>query len=570
MDTFKDWKDYHYTEQAHDVSDDESDAKMQSYSITASAETELLTGMANQMTNWKTGKKGKSPTKKGCKHQGCGKPLFARGKCYRHDQESKLAPVDYTSSDDDDDDDDDDIYADRVPMRTIGTQTEDLPGLPLVSDTSGHYAASVASDSSSSSDNTTQARGLPKDDTTVDENSSSSSDSSQKPMEPIRRKQHHRAKHAPDPDMPWLDMWRFMRDDGWTSMNGGLLSKMCDFIYLHPNLKGSKTLDVLSSSIEGEDYFTSEGSVMQYARKSLGWRGAGGPKSEFPTVLTPVVARAEHRRKSKQRMDSRSDLAANETETDQESEITEKRDQCTPHMNDVLLVAGHDSHLGNVQFCNAVSMSSVDFSEVPECFSAALQSLSPPGRFLVKAVSDGGWKEINHDLAPSIIPLIMDHHKLNSSHLHQRESLSFLARVERKIESKFGGRCLVAKAPETSSTLPSAALPATAAAASTLAVSQPATSTNGNTGANTTEAVTNRCIAQTLQTFTIWHDENWRTKMLTAFGVDITQIAPNGMSLSQLSPETLSQILEQSNLSAHTLLTCVFDAEVKSLVKSNN
>jgi len=536
MDTFNDWKDYQFGDQVNDVSDedDESDEKVQSYTITASAENELLTGMANQMTNWKADKKGKSPAKKGCKHQGCGKPVFARGKCYHHDQEAKrAAPVDYALSDDDDDED---IYPVRVPMRTIGTQTDDLP---LVSDTSGHYAASVASDSSQKPI---------------------------EPMEPIRRKQRHRAKHAPDPEMPWPDMWRFMRNDGWTFLQA---SRLCDFIYLHPNLKGQQKSDILSSCIEGEDYFTSEGSVMLYARKFLGWRGTGGPESEFPSVLTPVAARAEQRRKSKQRLDNRSESAVTETETDQESETTEKADQCTPHINDVLLVAGHHTHMGNVQFCNAVSMCDVDFSEVPECFSAALQSLSPPGRFLVKAVSDGGWKEINHDLAPSIIPLIMDHHKLNSAHLYQRESLSFLARVERKIESKFGGRCLVAKAPERSPTLPSASLPATAAAP-TPAVTQPATSTNGDAGANTKEAVTNRCIAQTLQTFNIWNDENWRNNMLTAFGVDTEQLAQNGTSLSKLSPEALSQILEQSNLSAHTLLTFVFDAEVKSLLKSNN
>jgi len=563
MDTFSDWKDYQYNDQVNDVSDDESDEKMRSYTITASAETELLTGMANQMSNWKAEKNGKSPAKKGCKHQGCGKPVFARGKCYRHDQEAKRASVNYASSEDEDEDD---IYPVRVPMRTIGTQTEDLP---LVSDTSGHYAASVASDSSSSSDNTTQARGLPKDDTTVDENSSSFSDSSQKPiepMEPIRRKQHHRAKHAPDPDMPWPDMWRFMRNDGWSFLPA---SSLCDFIYLHPSLKGQKKPDILSGGIEGEDYFTSEGSVMLYARKFLGWRGAGGPESEFPTVLTPVAARAEQRRKSKLRMDNKNAMAANETETDQESETTEKPDQCIPHINDVLLVAGHHSHMGNVQFFNAVSMCSVDFSEVPECFSVALKSLSPPGRFLVKAVSDGGWKEISDDLAPSIIPLIMDHHKLNSAHLYRRESLSFLERVERKVESKFGGRCLVAKAPGISPTLPSAPLPATSAAPAS-AVDETAASTNGDTGATTKEAVTNRCIAQTLQTFNIWNDENWRNKMLSAFGVDTAQLVQNGTSLSPLSPEALSQILEQSNLSAHTLLTLVFDAQVKALVKSNN
>jgi len=558
MDTFADWKDYQFAEQENDVSDDESDEKRQSYSITASAETELLTGMANQMTKWKADKKGKP--KKGCKHMDCGKPVFARGKCYRHDQESKRAAVDDISSDDEDDN----IYPVRLPMRTIGTQTDDLP---LVSDTSGHYEASVASDSSSSSDNTTQARGLPKDDTTVDENSSSSSDSSQKPVEPvepIRRKKSHRAKHAPEPDMPWPDMWRFMRDDGWTFVQGSAHSKLCDFIYLHPSLKGQKNSDFLSNSIEGEDFFTSEGSVMLYARKFLGWRGVGGSESEFPTVLTPVAVRAEHRRKSKQRLDSRSESAANETETDQELEVTEKLDQCTPHTNDVLLVAGHHSHMGNVQFCNAVSMCNVDFTEVPECFSAALKSLSPPGRFLVKAVSDGGWKEISHDLAPSIIPMIMDHHKLNGAHLFRRESLSFLARVERKIESKFGGRPLVAKA----SSMPSASLPTTAAAAPTPAVPLPATI--ADTGASTKEAVTNRCIAQTLRTFNIWHDENWRNKMLTAFGVDTSQLGQNGTSLSQLSADDFSQILEQSSLSAHTLLTCVLDAEVKSLVKSSN
>lgn len=124
MDTFSDWKDYQYNDQVNDVSDDESDEKMQSYTITASAETELLTGMANQMSNWKAEKNGKSPAKKGCKHQGCGKPVFARGKCYRHDQEAKRASVNYASSEDEDEDD---IYPVRVPMRTIGTQTEDLP-----------------------------------------------------------------------------------------------------------------------------------------------------------------------------------------------------------------------------------------------------------------------------------------------------------------------------------------------------------------------------------------------------------------------------------------------------------
>ena len=44
----------------------------------------------------------------------------------------------------------------------------------------------------------------------------------------------------------------------------------------------------------------------------------------------------------------------------------------------------------------------------------------------------------------------------------------------------------------------------------------------------------------------------------------------SGASLNQLSAETLSEILEQSSLSAHTLLTFVFDAEVKSLVKSHD
>ena len=233
MDTHADWKDYQFAAQENDVSDDESDEKMQSYSITASAESELLTGIANQMKNLKTGKKVKSP-KKGCKHKDCGKPIFARGQCYRHDQESKRAAVEDTSSDDEDDN----IYPVRPPMRTIGTQTDDLP---LVSDTSGHYAASVASDSSSSIDNTTQPRGLPKDDTTVDENSSSLSDSSQKPVEPME-----------------------------------------------PIIK--------------------------------------------------IAARAERRKKSKQRLDSRSELAANETETDQESELTEKLEHCAPHTNDVLLI----------------------------------------------------------------------------------------------------------------------------------------------------------------------------------------------------------------------------------------
>jgi hypothetical protein len=101
-------------------------------------------------------------------------------------------------------------------------------------------------------------------------------------------------------------------------------------------------------------------------------------------------------------------------------------------------------------------------------------------------------------------------------------------------------------------------------------VDETAASTNGDTGATTKEAVTNRCIAQTLQTFNIWNDENWRNKMLSAFGVDTAQLVQNGTSLSPLSPEALSQILEQSNLSAHTLLTLVFDAQVKALVKSNN
>jgi len=105
MDTFSDWKDYQYNDQVNDVSDDESDEKMRSYTITASAETELLTGMANQMSNWKAEKNGKSPAKKGCKHQGCGKPVFARGKCYRHDQEAKRASVNYASSEDEDEDD---------------------------------------------------------------------------------------------------------------------------------------------------------------------------------------------------------------------------------------------------------------------------------------------------------------------------------------------------------------------------------------------------------------------------------------------------------------------------------
>lgn len=567
MDTHSDWKDYQFAAQENDVSDDESDEKMQSYSITASAETELLTGMANQMKTLKTDEKVRSP-KKGCKHKNCGKPVFARGQCYRHDQKAKgrakraaaagRAAVEDTSSDDENDN----IYPARPPMRTIGTQTDDLP---LVSDTSGHYAASVASDSSSSSDNTTQPRGLPKDDTTVDENSSSSSDSSQKPvesMDPIRRK-NHRVKHAPNPEMPWPDMWRFMKDDGWTFLQAGKHSKLCDFIYLHPGLKGQKESVILSSGVEGEDYFTTEGSVMSYARKNLGWRGAGGPESEFPTVLDAVAAGAEHRKKSKPHFDSRSELAANETETDQESELTEKLDQCTPHTNDVLLVAGHHSHLGNVQFCNAVSMCNVDFSEVPECFSDALKSLSPPGRFLVKAVSDGGWKEINHDIASSIIPLIMDHHKLNGAHLYQRESLSFLARVEQKVESKFGGRPIVAKVPGGSSTLPPATVPDPP-------VPQPATAAIENAGANTKEAITNKCVAQTLRTFNIWHDENWRNNILTAFGVDTTKLGQNGTSLSQLSAEDLSQILEQSNLSAQTLLTCVLDAEVKSLMTSEN
>ncbi len=454
MDTHVDWKDYQFATHENDVSDDESDEKMQSYSITASAETELLTGMANQMKKWKPDKKVRT-----CKHKGCGKPIFARGQCYRHDQEAKRAAAAGTSAEtsaDTSSDEEDNIYPVRSPMRTIGTQTDDLP---LVSDTSGHYSASVASDSSSSSDNTIQARGLPKDDTTVDENSSSSSD--------------------------------------------------------------------------------------------------------IPTVPTAVAARAEHRKNSKQRLDSRSESAANETETDQESELTEKLDQCTPHTNDVLLVAGHHSHLGNVQFCNAVSMCNDDFSKVPECFSAALKSLSPPGRFLVKAVSDGGWKEISHDIASSIIPLIMDHHKLNGAHLYQRESLSFLARVEQKIESKFGGSPIVAKVPGRSSTLPPATAPVPA-------VAQPATAAIADAGANTKEAVTNRCVAQTLRTFKIWHDENWRNKILTAFGVDTAKLGQNGTSLSQLSAGDLSQILEQSNLSAQTLLTCVLDAEVKSLVTSNN
>ena len=369
-----------------------------------------------------------------CNLKGCDKTAFAHGKCYRHDRESKVATADATSSDDD-------LYPDPIPMRTIGTQTDDLA---LVSDSSGHYAASVESDSSSSIENTTQARGLLKDDTTVDENSRSSSDSSQKPV----------------------------------------------------------------------------------------------AEREVPTLLGPLAARTESR--------------------------------CTPHINDVLLVAGHHSHIGNVQFCNAVSMCKVDFSEVPKCFSAALKSLSPPGRFLVKSVSSGGWKEIGHDLASSIIPLIMDHHKLNSAHLFQRESLSFLARVDRKIESMFGGRPMVARAPEESSTSPLVSVPASTATVSAPAVTQPDQPTIADSGSNTKEAVTNRCTAQTLQTFNIWHDENWRNKTLTAFGVDIDQITSNGFSLSQLSGEALSQILEQSSLSAHTLLTCVLDAEVKSLVKSKN
>eukprot|EP00986_Skeletonema_menzelii_P008966 scaffold3933_cov155-Skeletonema_menzelii.AAC.2 len=566
MDTFADWKDYEFSAQEDDVSDDESEEKRQSYTITASAETELLSGMANQMSKWKADKKEKSPQRgqRGCKHKGCGKPVFARGFCYRHDREAKRGVLEVDSSSDDEDEN---IYVVRPPMRTIGTQTDDLP---LVSDTSGHYAASVASYSSSSSDNTAQARGLPKDDTTVDENSSSSSDSIQKP-EPVRRKQHHRAKHAPDPEMPWPDMWRFMRDDGWSFLEGGgKQTNLCDFIYLHPSVKGQKKLDILSTCVEGEDYFTSEGSVMLYARKFLGWRGAGGPESEFPTVLTPIVARTEHRRKSKQRSD-RGGSAAIETETDQESEVTEKLDLCTPNTNDVLLVAGHHSHMGNVQFCNAVSMCNADFSDVPECFSAALKSLSPPGRFLVKAVSDGGWKEISNDLAPSIIPLIMDHHKLHGAHLYRRESLSFLARVEQIIESKYGGRPMVAKVSGASSTLPEASLPGTAAvAAPTPAATQPAKSAIAVTGASTKEAITNRCVAQTLRTFNIWHDENWRNTLLTAFGVDTAKLGQNGTSLSDLSAEDLSQILEQSSLSAHTLLTCVLDAEVKSLVTSNN
>ena len=553
MDTFADWKDYQFSAQEHAVSDDESEEK---YSITASAETELLAGMANKMTKLKADKKGSSP-KRGCKHKGCGKPVFARGFCYRHDREAKRGMLeDDTSSDDEDEN----IYVVRPPMRTIGTQTDDLP---LVSDTSGHYAASVASYSSSSSDNSAQPRGLPKDDTTVDENSSSSSDSSQKP-EPIRREKIHRAKHAPDPDMPWPDMWRFMRDDGWSCLvGGGQQTTLCDFLYLHPSVKGQKKSDILSNCVEGEDYFVSEGSVMLYARKNLGWRGEGGPESEFPSVLTPII----QRKKPKQRLD-RGGSAVTETETDQESDVTEKLDLCTPHTNDVLLVAGNHSHLGNVQFCNAVSMCDSDFSDVPECFSAALKSLSPPGRFLVKAVSDGGWKEIDHDVAPSIIPLIMDHHKLHGAHLYRRESLSFLARVERIIESKYGGRPMVAKVPGTSSSLPAASLPATAAP--TPAATQPATSAVAGTGANTKEAATNKCVAQTLRTFNIWHDENWRNTLLTAFGVDTAKLGQNGTSLSELSAEDLSQILEQSNLSAHTLLTCVLDAEVKSLVTSSN
>ena len=250
---------------------------------------------------------------------------------------------------------------------------------------------------------------------------------------------------------------------------------------------------------------------------------------------------------------------------DNESDTNIQRNPigCTPHINDVLLVAGHHSHMGNVQFCNAVSMCNTDFSVVPECFSDALKSLSPPGRFLVKSVSDGGWKEISHDLAPSIIPLIMDHHKLKSSHLYQRESLSFLSRVERKIESKYGGPCLNAKAPERSPTSPTASLPATTVTAPTPAVVAAPI-------ANTKEAVTNRCIAQTLQTFNIWNDQNWRNNMLAGFGVDTTKMAQDGFLLNQLTSETLNQILEQSSLSAHTLLTLVFDAEVKSLVKSHD
>jgi len=438
MDTVNDWKDYQFSEKENDVSDDETDEKMP------------------------------SPSRKvGCSLHGCGRTIWSRGMCYRHAHENKLVSIGDTSSDGEDDGY---TYTVRVPMRTIGTQTDDVP---LVSDSSGHYAASIASDSSSSSiDNTMQARGLPKDDTIVDENSSSS-----------------------DPDV---------------------------------------TLE-----------------------------------SGFSRVPPPAAARADKSIKLKQRL-SNIEEVANETETDQESDITNilrNPNECTPHINDVLLVAGHHSHLGNVQFFNAVSMCDVDFSEVPECFLAALKSLSPPGRFLVKAVSDGEWKEISHDLAPSIIPLIMDHHKLNSAHLYQRESFSFLARVERKIQSTFGGRPMVAKAP----TLPAASMPTTAATAQTPAVSHLATLTNGEgLGANTTAAVTNRCVAQTLQTFSIWNDENWRNKMLAAFGVDTAQLVQNSTSLNKLSPEALSQILEQSNLSAQTLLTFVFDAEVKSLVKSHD
>lgn len=90
---------------------------------------------------------------------------------------------------------------------------------------------------------------------------------------------------AIDPKMSWRDMRLQMTNDGMTYVTGNGLSS---YFLVHPALVGIKKAQLISQYKEGEDYFASEESLVQYARDKLGWDG------EFESETVP-----EGRRRSR-------------------------------------------------------------------------------------------------------------------------------------------------------------------------------------------------------------------------------------------------------------------------------
>ena len=80
-----------------------------------------------------------------------------------------------------------------------------------------------------------------------------------------------RASPVADGVMDWTEMWNSMTSQGWTWVTG---NGLVDRYYVHPNFANRKKAEIMTKGKEGEDYFVNEESVMRYAKKYLGFRGA--------------------------------------------------------------------------------------------------------------------------------------------------------------------------------------------------------------------------------------------------------------------------------------------------------